>query len=95
MFPCASLVAACDAAKHFGGADPAKVKQAHGALLEFVLESAKSDLEPEDVASTLEEASVSDKLAATLVEAFREQKVRSELPRERRSHVTVFTSHWP
>ena len=63
--------------KHFSGADPAKVKQVHSALLEFVLEAAKSDLDPEDLTSNLEEANVSDSVSSVLVPAFREHKVRA------------------
>jgi len=62
-------------AKHFDGADAAVIKQVHAAVLDFVLESAKTDLEPEDVASNLEEANVSDKVASKLVDGFREHKV--------------------
>ena len=63
------------AEKHLSGVDPAKAKQAHAALLDFVLESAKSDLEPEDVTANLEEINASDKLTTPLVAGFREHKV--------------------
>jgi lambda repressor-like predicted transcriptional regulator len=44
--------------------------------LEFVLESAKSDWEPEDIGTNLEEVNVSESLASILIEGFREHKAR-------------------